>query len=71
MGETLTRSGIYYHLSKLKESEIIEHTGYRKLYWGTSQKLWRIKTMEIKISLITKKNTHLANLIQKKMIHNK
>jgi len=52
MGETLARSSIYYHLSELIDAGIIEQTGYREEGGGAPEKLWRLKTKEIKIDLL-------------------
>ena len=52
MGETLARSSIYYHLSELEKPGIIEQTGYREEGGGAPEKLWRVKTKEIKINLL-------------------
>jgi DNA-binding transcriptional ArsR family regulator len=53
MGETLARSSIYYHLSELADAEIIEQSGYREEGGGAPEKLWRLKTKEIKIDLLS------------------
>jgi len=52
MGETLARSSIYYHLSELEKTGIIEQTGYREEGGGAPEKLWKLKTREIKIDLL-------------------
>ncbi len=52
MGEKIARSSIYYHLSELEETGIIEQSGYREEGGGAPEKMWRIKTREIKIDLL-------------------
>jgi predicted transcriptional regulator len=52
MGETLSKSCIYYHLSELEKTGIIEQSGYREEGGGAPEKLWRLKTREIKIDLL-------------------
>ena len=52
MGETLARSSLYYHLSELEDAGIIEMAGYREEGGGAPEKLWRLKTKEIRINLL-------------------
>lgn len=52
-GEGLSRSGLYYHLSELEEAGIIELAEYREVGGGAPEKVWRLKTREIKINLLT------------------
>jgi DNA-binding transcriptional ArsR family regulator len=52
-GEGLSRSGLYYHLSELEEAGIIELAEYREIRGGAPEKVWRLKTKEIKINLLT------------------
>lgn len=52
-GENLSRSGLYYHLSELEEAGIIELAEYREVGGGAPEKVWRLKTKEIKINLLT------------------
>ena len=52
-GEGLSRSGLYYHLSELEEAGIIELAEYREVGGGAPEKVWRLKTKEIKINLLT------------------
>jgi DNA-binding transcriptional ArsR family regulator len=52
-GEGLSRSGLYYHLSELEEAGIIELAEYREVGGGAPEKVWRLKTKEIKIDLLT------------------
>ena len=51
-GEGLSRSGLYYHLSELEEAGIIEMAEYREVGGGAPEKVWRLKTKEIKINLL-------------------
>ena len=51
--EGLSRSGLYYHLSELEEAGIIELAKYREVGGGAPEKVWRLKTKEIKINLLT------------------
>ena len=52
MGETLAKSSIYYHLSELEKTGIIEQSGYREEGGGAPEKLWKLKTRMIKIDLL-------------------
>jgi DNA-binding transcriptional ArsR family regulator len=52
-GEGLSRSGLYYHLSELEEAGIIELAEYREVGGGAPEKVWRLKTKEIRINLLT------------------
>lgn len=52
-GEELSRSGLYYHLSELEEAGIIELAEYREVGGGAPEKVWRLKTKEIRINLLT------------------
>ena len=51
-GERLARSSLYYHLSELGEADIIEMAGYREEGGGAPEKVWRLKTREIRIDLL-------------------
>lgn len=51
-GETLSRSGLYYHLSELEEAGIIELAEYREVGGGAPEKVWKLRTKEIKINLL-------------------
>jgi len=51
-GEELSRSGLYYHLSELEEAGIIELAMYREVGGGAPEKVWRLKTKEIRINLL-------------------
>jgi len=52
-GEGLSRSGLYYHLSELEKAGIIELAEYREVGGGAPEKVWRLKTKEIRINLLT------------------
>lgn len=52
VGESLSKSSLYYHLSELEEAGIIELAGYREEGGGAPEKIWRLKTREIKIDLL-------------------
>ena len=51
-GENLARSSLYYHLSELEEAGIIEMARYREVGGGAPEKVWKLKTREIKIDLL-------------------
>lgn len=51
-GESLSRSGLYYHLSELEEAGIIELAEYREIGGGAPEKVWSLKMREIKIDLL-------------------
>ncbi len=53
-GESLSRSGLYYHLSELEEAGIIELAEYRETGGGAPEKIWKLKIKEIKINLLEK-----------------
>lgn len=52
-GEGLSKSGLYYHLSEMEEAGIIELAKYREVGGGAPEKVWKLKTKEIKINLLT------------------
>ena len=52
-GEDLSKSGLYYHLSELEKAGIIELSEYREVGGGAPEKVWRLKTKEIRINLLT------------------
>jgi DNA-binding transcriptional ArsR family regulator len=56
-GESLARSSLYYHLSELEEAGIIELARYREMGGGAPEKVWRLKTREIKIDLLESMET--------------
>jgi len=51
-GEKLTKPGFYYHLSKLKNAEIIEVAEYVEEGCGAPEKIWKLKTKKIIIDLL-------------------
>ena len=53
VGEGLSRSGLYYHLSELEEAGIIELAEYREAGGGAPEKVWKLKIKEIKVNLLT------------------
>jgi len=52
-GEDLSKSGLYYHLSEMEKAGIIELAEYREVGGGAPEKVWKLKTKEIKINLLT------------------
>jgi DNA-binding transcriptional ArsR family regulator len=52
-GEKLSKSGLYYHLSEMELAGIIELAGFREVGGGAPEKVWKLKTKEIKINLVT------------------
>jgi DNA-binding transcriptional ArsR family regulator len=51
-GDGLSRSGLYYHLSELEAAGIIELAEYREVGGGAPEKVWKLKTKEIKVNLL-------------------
>ena len=51
-GEGISRSGLYYHLSEMEKAGIIELAEYREVGGGAPEKVWKLKTKEIKINLL-------------------
>ncbi len=51
-GEQLTKSGLYYHLSELKNADIIEVAEYIEEGGGAPEKVWKLKTKKIVIDLL-------------------
>ena len=51
-GEKLTKPGFYYHLSELKNAEIIEVAKYLEEGGGAPEKIWKLKTKKIVIDLL-------------------
>ncbi|RLI81993.1 ArsR family transcriptional regulator [Archaeoglobales archaeon] len=49
--ETVTSSGLYYHLAELKNAGIVEVAGYIEQK-GAPQKLWKLKAKKIVIPLV-------------------
>ena len=54
-GEELTKPGFYYHLSELKNADIIEVAEYMEEGGGAPEKIWRLKTKQIIIDLLKTK----------------
>jgi ArsR family transcriptional regulator, cadmium/lead-responsive transcriptional repressor len=54
-GEKLTKPGFYYHLSELKNAEIIEVAEYVEEGGGAPEKIWKLKTKRIVIDLLETK----------------
>ena len=52
VGEGLSRTGLYYHLSELEDNGIVEVAEYRELGGGAPEKVWKLKTKEIRIDLL-------------------
>ncbi|WXG39746.1 MAG: ArsR family transcriptional regulator [Candidatus Freyarchaeum deiterrae] len=50
--EKLTPSGLYYHLSELKNGEIIEVAEYKEDGGGAPKKVWKLKQKKIVIDLL-------------------
>jgi DNA-binding transcriptional ArsR family regulator len=51
-GDGLTQSGLYYHLSELKNAGIIDVAEYREESGGAPQKVWQLRTKKIVIDLL-------------------
>ena len=51
-GEQLTKPGFYYHLSELKNADIIEVAEYIEEGGGAPEKIWKLKTKRIIIDLL-------------------
>ncbi|MBO8183523.1 MAG: winged helix-turn-helix transcriptional regulator [Archaeoglobus sp.] len=49
--EAVSSSGLYYHLSELKNAGIIEIAGYIEQK-GAPQKVWRLKVRKVEIPLL-------------------
>jgi len=52
LGEEISLAGLYYHISALKEAEIVELASYREDRGGAPEKVWRLKTRKIVIDLL-------------------
>lgn len=48
----LSKPGLYYHLSELKEAGIIEVSGYLEEGRGAPEKQWTLKKRKIEIDLL-------------------
>ena len=53
--ENITSSGLYYHLSELKNAGIIEVAKYKEEGGGAPEKIWKLKTKKIEINLLDEK----------------
>ena len=62
-GEQLTKPGFYYHLSELKNADIIEVAEYIDEGGGAPEKVWKLKTKRIVIDLL--KTEEDASLVSK------
>lgn len=51
-GEKITKSGLYYHLSELKNVGIIDVAEYIEDGKGAPEKVWKLKTKKIVINLL-------------------
>ena len=51
--EGISKSGLYYHLSEMEKADIIELAEYKEVGGGAPEKVWKLKTQEIKINLLT------------------
>jgi predicted ArsR family transcriptional regulator len=51
-GEGISKSGLYYHLSEMEKAGIIELAEYREVGGGAPEKVWKLKTKEIRINLL-------------------
>lgn len=51
-GYQLSRPGLYYHLSELKDAGIIEVSGYVEEGMGAPEKKWSLKRRKIVIDLL-------------------
>jgi len=55
-GENLTSSGLYYHLSELKNAGIIEVVEYKEEGGGAPEKIWKLKKKTIVIDLLSEED---------------
>ncbi len=51
-GEKLTKPGFYYHISELKNADIIEVADYMEEGGGAPEKIWKLKTKRIVFDLL-------------------
>jgi len=54
-GEKLTKPGFYYHLSELKNADIIMVAEYVDEGGGAPEKIWKLKNKRIVIDLLSTK----------------
>ncbi|MFQ3295297.1 MAG: DNA-binding transcriptional ArsR family regulator [Halobacteriales archaeon] len=57
MGYEFSRSGLYYHLSELRDAGIIEVAGYLEEGRGAPTKEWALRTKRIEIDLVDPSDT--------------
>jgi len=50
--EGISRSGLYFHLSELKNADIIEVAEYKEEGGGAPEKIWKLKRKSIVIDLL-------------------
>ena len=50
--EGISRSGMYFHLSELKNADIIEVAEYKEEGGGAPEKVWKLKRTRIEIDLL-------------------
>ncbi len=50
--EGISRSGVYFHLSELKNADIIEVAEFREEGGGAPEKVWKLKRKKIEIDLL-------------------
>ncbi len=55
-GEEISPSGLYYHLSELRDAGIIDVAEYREEGGGAPHKVWKLKTKKIVINLLGEGN---------------
>jgi DNA-binding transcriptional ArsR family regulator len=51
-GESLSKTGLYYHLSEMEEAGVIELAEYREVGGGAPEKVWKLKIKEVRIDLL-------------------
>ena len=52
IGEQLTKPGFYYHISELKNANIIEVAEYKEEGGGAPEKIWKLKIRRIEFDLL-------------------
>ncbi len=50
--EGISRSGLYFHLSELRNADIIEVAEYKEEGRGAPEKIWKLKRKRIVIDLL-------------------
>jgi len=48
----LTKPGLYYHISELKNADIIEVAEYIEEGGGAPEKIWKLKTKRVVFDLL-------------------